>query len=67
MSKRLKKHLFSWRFLVIALVVGTLLNCINQGDVMMAGRQPDYFKLLLTYFVPYCVAVVSAWLATREN
>jgi hypothetical protein len=48
------------RSLVIALVVGTILNLINQGDAMLAGTPLDPIKLLLTYAVPYCVATYGA-------
>lgn len=44
------------RSLGVALVVGTLLNAINQGDVLLSGNAPDVAKLILTYLVPYAVA-----------
>ncbi|MET0340949.1 MAG: nitrate/nitrite transporter NrtS [Polyangiales bacterium] len=43
-----------------SLVVGTLLNVINQGDAMLGQAPLDLAKLLLTYCVPYCVATYSA-------
>ena len=43
-----------------ALFVGTLLNLINQGDVVFGRAELDLLKLLLTYAVPYCVATYSA-------
>lgn len=48
------------RSLAVALVVGTILNLINQGDVLMTGGRLDLTKLLLTYAVPYCVATYGA-------
>jgi hypothetical protein len=48
------------RSLAAALVVGTILNLINQGDALFAGRALDWFKLALTYIVPYCVATYGA-------
>ena len=48
------------RSLAAAVVVGTILNLINQGDVLLAGRRLDWVKLLLTYIVPYCVATYGA-------
>ena len=48
------------RSLAAALVVGTLLNLINQGDALFAGRALDWGKLALTYIVPYCVATYGA-------
>lgn len=44
----------------IALVVGTLLNAINQGPALFAGDDVSWTHLLLNYLVPYCVATYSA-------
>ncbi len=44
----------------VALVVGTILNVINQGDALMAGAALDPAKLALTYMVPYLVATYGA-------
>ena len=48
------------RALVVALVVGTILNLINQGDALLAGGPIDLPKLLLNYIVPYCVSTYGA-------
>ena len=48
------------RSLVAAFVVGTLLNLINQGDALFAGRALDWLKIVLTYIVPYCVTTYGA-------
>ena len=48
------------RSLIVALLVGTILNVINQGDVLLEGGDVDVVKLLLTYAVPYCVATYGA-------
>lgn len=48
------------RSLVVALVVGTILNLINQGDAMVAGLPLNAAKLLLTYLVPYLVSTYGA-------
>jgi hypothetical protein len=37
------------RSLLIALIVGTILNLINQEDVLFAGRQVNFAKILLTF------------------
>ena len=58
------------RSLGVALVVGTLLVAINQGDRLIAGQGLDLAKTLLTFLVPYCVATygaVSALLAVPEG
>lgn len=46
--------------LKIALVVGSLLNVINQGERLVNGDTISWFHLLLNYLVPYCVASYSA-------
>ncbi len=48
------------RSLVVALVVGSVLNLINQGDALLAGGPIDWTKILLTFAVPYCVATYGA-------
>jgi hypothetical protein len=48
------------RSLMAAIVVGTILNLINQGDALFSGRHIDWLKLVLTYIVPYCVATYGA-------
>ena len=48
------------RSLVVALVVGTILNLINQGDVLVAGARLNLTKLILTFVVPYAVATYGA-------
>ena len=46
--------------LKVALVVGTILNLINQGGWLLDGLQPSWFHVLLNYLVPYCVSSYSA-------
>ena len=55
------------RSLWVALVVGTVLNLINQGDRLASGAAPEWGKLVLTFVVPFLVASFGAWsaLATR--
>lgn len=48
------------RSLIVALIVGTILNLINQGDALFSGTGLNLTKLLLTYAVPYCVATYGA-------
>ena len=56
------------RSLWVALVVGSILNLINQGDRLAAGAPLAWGKLLLTYAVPFVVASFGAWsaLAAKE-
>lgn len=58
------------RSLSVALIVGTILNLINQGDVLFAGGEPNIAKILFIYSVPYFVATygaVSFRLAAEET
>ena len=43
-----------------ALVVGSILTSINHGDMILSGEYPYWLKVLLTYFVPYCVTTWGA-------
>jgi hypothetical protein len=44
----------------VALVVGTILNLINQGDAMLGMASVNWLKFVLTYFVPYAVCTYGA-------
>ena len=46
----------------IALIVGTLLNIINQGDLIINMNLDaiNYTKLIFTYFVPFFVSTYTA-------
>lgn len=44
----------------VALVVGTVLNMINQGGRMLDGLPLSWFHVGLNYLVPYCVSSYSA-------
>lgn len=43
-----------------ALVVGTILNLINQGDALLGAASVNWMKIVLTYFVPYAVSTYGA-------
>ena len=45
-----------------SLVVGSILALINHGDNILAGTLTDgaMLKMLLTYAVPYCVALYAS-------
>lgn len=55
------------RALVIALIVGTLLNIINQYDAFTQSAEINWLKAILTYCVPFIVSLLSAWLASKDN
>jgi hypothetical protein len=48
------------RSFLVALIVGTILNLINQGDTLFGGGRLNVTKLILTFVVPYCVATYGA-------
>jgi methyl-accepting chemotaxis protein len=51
------------RSVLVSIVVGTILNLINQGDTLLGGGHPDVVKLLLTFLVPFCVSIYGAYCA----
>jgi hypothetical protein len=48
------------RSLLVAIIVGTVLNLINQGDALIGHGHFDPVKTALTFAVPYCVATYGA-------
>lgn len=48
------------RALLVALVIGTILNVINQGDAFVDGTPVNWIKLALTYLTPYLVCTHGA-------
>jgi hypothetical protein len=48
------------RSLVVSVVVGSILNLINQGDALFGGEPVNVAKIVLTYIVPYVVATYGA-------
>lgn len=52
----------------IALVVGTVLFAINQLDVVLRGAATPlvWFKVALTYVVPFCVSNLGILIASRR-
>lgn len=44
----------------VALVVGTLLNLINQGDALIGLAAISWPKVILTFLVPYGVSTYGA-------
>ena len=54
----------SW---IVAIVVGSTLNLINQGDVLLNGSSIVLWKIVLTYCVPYFVATYGAVSARKAE
>ena len=56
---------------LVALLVGSVLNLINQGDELFRSDRINWAKLVLTYAVPYFVATYGAvsyrMMALREG
>lgn len=68
--KNALKRTFSWpavkRSLIVALVVGTILNVINQGGALVGDEPIVIWRLILTYFVPFAVASYGSYAALRN-
>lgn len=56
------------RSFTVALVVGTILALLNHGDTILAGNWQSalYWKIPLTYCVPFCVATYGALTNSRR-
>ena len=52
-----------------ALLVGTILGVINYGDLILTDsmEKNHWFKLILTYLVPYSVATWASVQAIRKE
>ena len=55
------------RSLIVAAVIGSALNLINQGDLLVRGEPIVLWKILLTYFVPFAVASDGSYAAFRSS
>ena len=56
------------RSAVAAVAVGTILTALNQGDLLLSGQWNDalYWKIPLTYCVPFLVATYGALTNSRR-
>ena len=56
------------RSCVAAAVVGTVLTLLNQGDILLSGNWNNalYWKIPLTYCVPFLVATYGALTSSRK-
>ena len=54
--------------LLVALVIGTILAFLNHGDTFLSGSWSPglYWKVPLTYVVPFCVATFGALVNCRR-
>ena len=53
--------------LIISLIVGTILNLINQGHLLTTPEKIKLINIVLTYCVPFCVATISSALSTLKH
>lgn len=52
--------------LKVSLVVGTLLNLINQGERLFAGDALSWGHVFLNFLVPFCVSAYSGAKAAQS-
>ncbi|MDE2371924.1 MAG: nitrate/nitrite transporter NrtS [Burkholderiales bacterium] len=46
--------------LKVALVVGTVLNILNNGEQLWTRHEVVLWRVAMNYLVPYCVSTYSA-------
>ena len=55
--------------IIVAVVVGSLLNLVNSYDVLIekdySGK--NFLKIILTYITPFCVSLYSSSTATAQT
>ena len=65
------RRTFAWpaarRSLIVAAVVGTTLNLINQGPRIVGGHSLVLWQVVLTYLVPFLVASYACYAAFRSS
>jgi hypothetical protein len=49
------------RAIAVMMIVGSVLNLINQGEALFQGAPLNFAKL--TYVVPFCVSTYGTWSA----
>ncbi len=56
------------RSLIIAVIVGSVIIIVNQGDLLISGQISPlmWFKIGITPCVPFCVSLYGAYLAYRN-
>lgn len=60
-GSRLRRSLF------IMFVVGSILNIINQGEMIIQDGHVEWIKGVLTFLVPFCVSSFSVWGSLLED
>ena len=73
MQFRYNKYIFKKstlkKGLLLSLLIGTILNIINQGNYIIGleWNKINFLKLCLTYMTPFFVSVYSTSTALLEN
>lgn len=54
--------------LLVALIIGTVLNIINSYEVFIEGKltNRNMVKIMLTYLTPFCVSLYSSIKALKQ-
>lgn len=50
----------AWSALKVSLVVGTVLNVVNNGERLIAQGNVTLWQVALNFVVPFCVSSYSA-------
>lgn len=50
----------AWSALKVALVVGTVLNVVNNGERLMVQGSVSLWQVAMNFVVPFCVSSYSA-------
>lgn len=56
-----------WRSIRVSLVVGALLNLINQGGALWSDVPVNWWHVAMNFMVPFLVATYSAWAAESRR
>lgn len=69
----IKKYRIKKRSLMLALriaaIVGIILNVINNPEIFSfsSAVEINYYRVILTFFVPFCVSLYSSVLADSKK
>ncbi|WP_343561240.1 hypothetical protein [Kiloniella sp. b19] len=55
------------RALIVAVIAGTALTIINQWEALTGAAAFSWWKLVLTYCVPFTVSSVSSYMTARPG
>jgi len=57
------------RALLVAIIIGSLLNLINSYDIFIEGRFTgrNIIKITLTFITPFCVSLYSSMKAAKQE